>query len=127
MADAKTIDEYIKRFSPEVQKRLKELRDFIKSEVPEATEKISYGMPTFYLNGNLFYFAAFKDHYGFYPASTKMDKLEKELAPYRTGKGTLSFALDKPFPWKIISKVIKFRVSENLKKPTRSKPKAAQR
>jgi uncharacterized protein YdhG (YjbR/CyaY superfamily) len=111
-----TIDEYIGSFEPKIKKTLNEIRDFIKSEVPEATEKISYGMPTFYLNGNLIHFAAFKDHYGFFPNPSGIDAFEKELAPYRSGKGTLRFPIDKPIPWDIIKKIVKFRVKENLNK-----------
>jgi uncharacterized protein YdhG (YjbR/CyaY superfamily) len=112
----KTIDEYIMGFEPEIQKTLNEMRNFIKTEVPEATEKISYGMPTFYLNGNLVHFAAFKDHYGFFPSPSGIDAFEKELLPYRTGKGTLRFPIDKPIPWGIIRKVVQFRARENLNK-----------
>jgi uncharacterized protein YdhG (YjbR/CyaY superfamily) len=112
----KTIDEYISEFEPKTRKTLNELRDFIRAEVPEATEKISYGMPTFYLNGNLVHFAAFKDHYGFFPSPSGIDEFEKELAPYRTGKGTLRFPLNEQIPWDIIKKVIQFRVKENLGK-----------
>jgi uncharacterized protein YdhG (YjbR/CyaY superfamily) len=119
--NAKTIDEYIAGFDPKIQMTLNELRNFIKSEVPEATEKISYGMPTFYLNGNLVHFAAFKDHYGFFPSPSGIDKFEKELAPYRSGKGTLRFPLDKPIPWEIIKKVIQFRIKENVDKIKKTK------
>jgi uncharacterized protein YdhG (YjbR/CyaY superfamily) len=73
-------------------------------------------MPTFYLNGNLVHFAAFKDHYGFFPNPSGIDAFEKELAPYRSGKGTLRFPIDKPIPWDIIQKVIQFRIKENLNK-----------
>jgi uncharacterized protein YdhG (YjbR/CyaY superfamily) len=111
-----TIDEYIITFEPEIQKTLNEIRKFIKTEVPEATEKISYGMPTFYLNGNLVHFAAFKDHYGFFPNPSGIDAFEEELAPYRTGKGTLCFSFDKPLPWDIIRKVVQFRARENSNK-----------
>ena len=112
----------IETFEPEIQKTLNEIRNFIKIEVPEATEKISYGMPTFYLNGNLIHFAAFTDHYSFFPSPSGIDVfLEKELVPYHTGKGTLRFPIDKPIPWDIIQKVIQFRVKENLKK--KKKPK----
>jgi uncharacterized protein YdhG (YjbR/CyaY superfamily) len=121
--NAKTIDEYISVFDPKIQMALNELRNFIKSEVPEATEKISYGMPTFYLNGNLVHFAAFKDHYGFFPGPSGIDEFEKALAPYRSGKGTLRFPLDKPIPWKIIKKVIQFRVKENVDKIKTKKTK----
>jgi len=111
-----TIDEYIETFEPKIQKTLHEIRDFIKNEVPEAVEKISYGMPTFYLNGNLIHFAAFKNHYSIFPSPSGIDNFEKELAPYRTGKGTLSFPFDKPIPWDILQKVIQFRVKENIHK-----------
>jgi uncharacterized protein YdhG (YjbR/CyaY superfamily) len=111
-----TIDKYIKAFEPKIQKTLNEIRSYIKTIVPEATEKISYGMPTFYLNGNLVHFAVFKRHYGFFPGPSVIDAFEKELAPYRTGKGTLQFPLNKPIPWKVIKKVVQFRVKENLNK-----------
>ena len=111
-----TIDEYIELFDPNIQKTLKEIRDFIKKEAPEATEKISYGMPTFYLNGNLVHFAAFKDHYGFFPSPSGIEAFEKEYAPYRSGKGTLRFPFDQPIPWEIIQKVIHFRIKENINK-----------
>ncbi|MDR0474705.1 MAG: DUF1801 domain-containing protein [Treponema sp.] len=119
--NAKNIDEYIVQFPPEIQRGLVELREFIKAEAPDAMEKISYGIPTFYLNGNLVHFAAFKDHYGFFPSPSGIDKFEKELAPYRSGKGTLRFPLDKPLPWKIIKKVIQFRLDENNKKAAQKK------
>jgi uncharacterized protein YdhG (YjbR/CyaY superfamily) len=112
----KTIDEYIETFEPKIKKTLIEIRSFIKNIAPEAAEKISYGMPTFYLNGNLVHFAAFKDHYGFFPSPAGIDAFEKELAPYRSGKGTLQFSFDKPIPWDIIEKVVQFRIKENLAK-----------
>jgi uncharacterized protein YdhG (YjbR/CyaY superfamily) len=108
------IDEYIEAFEPKIQKTLNEIRSYIKAIIPNANEKISYGMPTFYLNGNLVHFAAFKNHYGFFPGSSGIDAFEKELAPYRTGKGTLRFPFNKPIPWKLIKKIVKFRAKENL-------------
>ncbi|MDR2825072.1 MAG: DUF1801 domain-containing protein [Prevotellaceae bacterium] len=114
--EIKTIDEYIMGFEPVIQKTLNELRNFIKTEAPEATEKISYGMPTFYLKGNLVHFAAFKDHYGFFPSPSGINEFAEELAPYRTGKGTLCFPFNKPIPWDILKKVIQYRVEENSKK-----------
>ncbi|MDR0599516.1 MAG: DUF1801 domain-containing protein [Treponema sp.] len=124
----KTIDEYIEAFEPEVQKTLREIRAFIKAEVPEAAEKISYGMPTFYLEGNLVHFAAFKDHYGFFPGPSGIDAFGKELAPYRTGKGTLRFPRGQPFPWELLAKVLRFRKEENTRKAeTRGNHKGAGR
>ena len=113
-----TIDEYIKGFSPDIQKGLQELRDFIRAEVPGVHEKISYGIPAFYLDGSgnfRIYFAAYKDHYGLYPVPAGNRAFEKALAPYRSGKSTLRFALDKPFPWDLLKKVIHFRKEETGK------------
>ncbi len=112
----KTVDEYIEQFSPEIQKGLKELRALIKVEVPEAKEKISYGMPAYHLNGALVYFAAFKNHYGLYPTPSGIKPLENELVPYIYGKSTLRFPMDKPLPWELIRKVIQIKKDENLKK-----------
>jgi uncharacterized protein YdhG (YjbR/CyaY superfamily) len=111
-----SIDKYIENFPPDIQHTLNELRALIKAEVPEATEKISYGMPTFFLFGNLVHFAAFKDHYSLFPAPSGIERFIDELKDYRTGKGTLSFAFDKPIPWELIRKVVKFRKEENLNK-----------
>jgi uncharacterized protein YdhG (YjbR/CyaY superfamily) len=109
----KSIDEYIAEFDAEIQKTLNEFRNFIQAKAPEATEKISYGMPTFYLKGNLVHFAAFKDHYGFFPGASGIDAFEKELLPYRTGRGTLRFPFGKPIPWDIIGRIVQYRVEEN--------------
>ncbi len=113
----KTIDEYIKTFPKDIQTILEKMRQTIKQNAPEAKETISYQMPTFKLNGkNLVHFAAFKEHIGFYPTPSGIDSFEKELASYRTGKGTLQFPLDKPIPFGLVKKVVIFRVKENLKK-----------
>jgi uncharacterized protein YdhG (YjbR/CyaY superfamily) len=111
-----TIDEYIETFEPKIQKTLNEIRNFIKNEVPQASEKISYGMPTFFLDGNLIHFAAFKNHYSFFPSPSGINEFEKEIAPYRSGKGTLRFSMEQPIPYEIIRKVIQYRVAENLNK-----------
>ncbi|MDR0486316.1 MAG: DUF1801 domain-containing protein [Elusimicrobiota bacterium] len=117
----KTIDEYIETFEPKIQKTLKEIRKFIKKEAPQASEKISFGLPSFYLNGNLLHFAAFKNHYGFFPSPSGIYAFEKELIPYRAGKGSLHFPLDQPIPWAIIKKITQFRVKENLDKAQKKK------
>ena len=108
----KNIDDYISGFDPTVQKTLNDLRSLIKSEVPEAAEKISYGLPTFYLDGNLIHFAAFKNHYSIFPAPRETVAFENELAPYRSGKGTLRFTFDEEIPWSLVKKVVRFRVKE---------------
>ncbi len=113
MKTYKSIDEYISGFPKETQLILEKIRKAIREEAPSATEKISYGMPTFYLNGNLVHFAAFKNHIGFFPAPSGIDKFEKELSRYKTGKGTLQFKYDKEIPFDLIGKIVKFRVKEN--------------
>lgn len=111
-----SIDEYIKSCPREVQKSLKELRAVIKAAAPGAEEKISYQMPAFWLNGSLVYFAAFKNHIGFYPTSSGIRAFKKELSIYPGTKGSVQFPLGEPLPFALISKIAKFRVKENLKK-----------
>ena len=110
----KTIDEYIAGFPPDVQEILQKIRQTIRKAAPGAEETISYQMPTFKLKGNLVYFAGFKNHIGFYPVPTGIDKFKKELAAYKQGKGSIQFPLDQPIPYSLISKIVKFRVKENL-------------
>jgi uncharacterized protein YdhG (YjbR/CyaY superfamily) len=112
----KNIDEYIALFPKETQILLKKMRATIKETAPHAEEKISYQMPTFFLKGNLVHFAAFKNHIGFYPVPTGIEKFKKELSAYKTSKGAVQFPLDKPLPLDLIRKVVKFRVAENIKK-----------
>ncbi len=114
-----SIDEYVKDFPPEIQKKLEELRALIKSIAPEAKEKISYQMPAFTLNGNLVYFAAFKKHIGFYPAPSGTEAFKEELKAYKSSKGAVQFPLDKPLPLELIGRIVKYRVEENLKKPVK--------
>jgi uncharacterized protein YdhG (YjbR/CyaY superfamily) len=112
----KNIDEYIALFPKEIQLPLQQMRVTIKAAAPDAVEKISYQMPTFFLNGNLVHFAAFKSHIGFYPVPTGIEKFKKELSAYKTTKGAVQFPLDKPLPLALITKIVKFRVAENLKR-----------
>lgn len=111
-----SVDEYIASFPEDVQKMMKELRETIKVSAPGVQEKISYDMPTFTLNGKLIYFAAFKNHIGIYGASSAVKEFNDELSQYAGEKGSLRFPTDEPLPLKLISKIIKFRVAENLKK-----------
>ena len=110
-----SIDEYISTFPEEIQKILEELRATIKAAAPEAEEKISYQMPTFALKGNLVHFAAWKNHIGFYPSSSGTQAFKHELSIYEGAKGSVKFPIDKPLPLDLISKIVKFRVAENLK------------
>lgn len=119
----KDIDEYTAGFTPETKLILEKIRSIIIKVVPEAEEAISYGIPTFNLNGTyLIYFAAYKKHIGFYPVPTEIDKIDKEFAPYKiSGKGTLKFPLDKPVPFDLIVKLVEFMVKENIKKAGKKK------
>jgi len=110
----KTIDEYINTFPSGVQKILSQLRETIRELAPEAEETINYGIPTFKLNGNLVHFAAFKNHIGFYPTPSAIDAFNKELSPYKHAKGSVQFPLDKPIPFDLIRKIVKYRVEESL-------------
>ncbi len=110
------IDEYIASFPKEIQKLLKQLRATIKKAAPQANEVISYGMPAYKLNGMLLYFGAHKNHIGFYPFSSAIMAFKKELPIYKGAKGTVQFPLDKPLPLRLIKKMVKFRVTENLQK-----------
>ncbi len=109
-----TIDEYIATFPDDIQKKLKEVRAVIKAAAPEASEKISYQMPTFFLFGNLVHFAAFKNHIGFYPAPRGIEEFQKELSVYKGAKGSVQFPLDQLMPLDLISRIVKFRVKDNL-------------
>lgn len=111
-------DEYIATFPPEIQKILEELRATIKAAAPGAEEKISYQMPAFTFHGNLVYFAAHKNHIGFYPGTfvSVLQAFNNEISSYVDGKGTLQFPLNEPLPMDLISKIVKYRVAENLKK-----------
>lgn len=110
------INEYIASFPPQVQKLLEQVRTTIQKAAPQAQEAISYAMPTFKLNGNLVYFAAFKNHIGFYALPSGNEAFQKELSKYKTGKGSIQFPLDEPLPLNLITKIVKFRIEENNKK-----------
>jgi uncharacterized protein YdhG (YjbR/CyaY superfamily) len=124
---SKSIDEYISKFPSEVQEILKVLREVIKRAAPDAEERISYQMPTFVLHGNLVHFAAYRKHVGFYPTPSGIEAFKLELSEYEGGKGSIQFPIDKPLPYELISKIVKFRVAENMRvaeeKPTKKVPK----
>ncbi len=117
MKKPKSVDEYISWFPEEDQKLLEKMRAVIKETAPDAEEVISYGMPGYKLNGQLVWFASFKNHIGFYPrGSSAINAFEKELAGYKTSKGAIQFPKDKPLPIALIKKIVKYRVKENLGK-----------
>jgi uncharacterized protein YdhG (YjbR/CyaY superfamily) len=110
----RTIDEYIKMFPKDVQSILGKIRQTIRKVVPEAVETISYRIPSFKLNGKyLIYFAAWKNHIGFYPIPPGNESFKKELAPYIKGKGTIQFPIKEPIPYDFVRKIVIFRLKEN--------------
>jgi uncharacterized protein YdhG (YjbR/CyaY superfamily) len=111
-----SIDDHISPFPPGVRRKLQKLRSIIREEAPGAREKISYGIPTFDLNGNLVHFAGYANHIGFYPTSSGIAKFRKELAKYKTSIGTVQFPLDGDLPIALIRKIVRFRVEENMSK-----------
>ena len=106
------MDAYISQFPQDVKAILTNIRTLISEEVPEAQEKISYGMPTFYLKGNLIHFAAFKKHIGLYPTPTGISNFQEELSKYKQGKGSVQFPLDQPMPYDLIRRIVRYRVDE---------------
>jgi uncharacterized protein YdhG (YjbR/CyaY superfamily) len=112
------VDQYISRFSAETQKILEEIRTTIKKAAPEAEEIISYGMPGFADRGRyLVYFAAYKKHIGLYPVPRQNEEFMKDFSSYKTsGKGTIQFPIDRPIPFDLITRIVKFRLKENSEK-----------
>ena len=106
--EPKDIDEYIAGFPKDVRAILEKIRATIRKAAPDAYEKISYQIPTFAKNGNIVHFAAFKDHIGVYPAPRETDEFRDELAAYKGGKGTVQFPLDKPIPYELIGRIVKY-------------------
>jgi uncharacterized protein YdhG (YjbR/CyaY superfamily) len=111
-----TIDEYIALFPKEIRKILTGLRKTISTAAPDAVEKISYQMPTYWQNGNLVHFAAYAHHIGLYPAPSGIRAFKKELSDYEGSKGAIRFPIDKPLPLGLISKIVKYRAAENVRK-----------
>lgn len=120
MEPTAAVDAYIKGFPEDIQETLRKIRHTAKKAAPDATEKISYGIPTLHLNGNLIHFAAFKHHIGLYPAPSGIVAFKEELTPYKAAKGSVRFPLDKPIPYTLITKIVKHRVKE-LRGKTKSK------
>lgn len=110
------MDDYISGFPEDKQELLQQIRATIKKAAPQAEEVISYGMPAFKQNGMLVWFAAFKNHIGFYPFPNGIEAFKEELAAYKGTKGSIHFPLDKPLPLDMIARIVTFRLSENMQK-----------
>jgi len=108
------IDEYIAGFPKDVQDILEEIRATVRAAAPEAEEAIKYRMPAFVLHGNLVFFGAYRRHIGFYPVPREAEEFREELSGYKGDKGTAQFPLDKPMPFDLIRRIVKFRVRKNL-------------
>ena len=119
----KTIDTYIANSPKDIQPILEKVRATIRKAAPKAEEIINYGIPTFTLEGNLVHFAGFKNHIGLYPTPSGIEKFKKELSLYKGAKGSVQFPLDKPIPYALIGKIVKFRVKENLERAKSKKSK----
>lgn len=111
---ATTIDEYISSYPIEHQEKMNDLKTLILEIAPQATQCMSWGMPTFKVNGNLVHFAMAKKHLGFYPGSSGVENFEHKLSSYKHSKGAIQFPLDKPLPMELIKEIIEFRLKENL-------------
>lgn len=112
----KTIDEYIARFSDEIAIRLQKVRETIRDVAPDAEEGISYQIPVFKFHGPMVYFAGYKNHIGFYPTSSGIERFKDELSGYITGRGTVRFPLKKEIPYDLIARIAAFRYAENIAK-----------
>lgn len=111
-----TVDEYIAQFSPQTQRTLQQVRALIKKTAPDAEEVISYAMPGYKWNGMLVWFAGYGHHLGFYPMPSALTAFKSELSKYKSSKGAVQFPLDQKIPVALITKIIKYRMEENLMK-----------
>jgi len=110
----KTVDEYIAAFPENVQTILERMRHTVRDAAPQAEETISYQMPAFKLNGILVWFAAFKNHIGFYPTTSAIEAFKEKLSDYEVSKGTVRFPMNEPIPFDLVEEMVRFRVKENL-------------
>ncbi|MFD2033886.1 iron chaperone [Belliella marina] len=117
------IDKYIGQFPKDVQEKLKQIRSLVLNNAPGSEELIAYGMPSYKVNKKpLVYFAAFKNHIGFYATPSGHSEFQEELSKYKQGKGSVQFPLDQDIPFELIERMVKFRVSEN-KNLIKNKPR----
>jgi uncharacterized protein YdhG (YjbR/CyaY superfamily) len=122
------ISAYIRNEPAPVRKVLKQVRALVGKTAPKATEKLAWGMPTFYLEGNLLHFAAFKNHMSLFPGTDAILHFKKQLARYHTSKGTIQFPYADPIPTALVTKIVKYCVKRNLAKAaTRKKKKKKKR
>ena len=111
-----SIEKYIAAFPVKTQEQLNKIRASIRKAAPQATEEIKYGIPTFILHENLVHFGGFKNHIGFYPAPSGIKKFKEALSKYKDAKGSIQFPIEEALPTTLITKIVKYRVKENLEK-----------
>jgi uncharacterized protein YdhG (YjbR/CyaY superfamily) len=119
-----TVNDYISLHPAPIRKGLNLLRKTIRQAAPEAEETISYNMPAYKSEGILVYFAAAKNHFGFYPTASPMQTFKEKLKDFETSKGAIRFPVDKPIPVKLISEIVKWKLKENRFKATIKKGKS---
>jgi Uncharacterized conserved protein len=112
----KTVDQYLSAFPSNTKVLLKKMRETVKEVAPQAEELISYNMPAFRWNGMLVWYAAFKQHIGFYPTPSAIKTFAQELRQYKTSKGAIQFPIDEPIPTNLVKKIVKLRMKQNLEK-----------
>ena len=123
MKKPEDFEQYFAAFPNETQKILQQVRETIQKAAPEATEKISYAMPTFYFHGNLVHFAAYQNHLGFYALPSGNEAFQAAISKYKSGKGSIQFPINEPMPLELIAQIVQFRVQENLLKAEAKKKK----
>lgn len=123
LESVESVDSYIAGFPKETQDLLSQMRDAIKKVAPNASEKISYGIPTFVLHGNLVHYAGYKNHIGFYPGGGGIKQFNEELSGYKSAKGSVQFPLNKPLPLELVGKITAFRIIQNEEKAAKPKKK----
>lgn len=121
MAAPTTIDQYIAAFPESTQALLQQVRETIRKAAPDAEECISYGIPTFKLNGNLVHFAGYKNHIGFYPGADGIAAFAKDISAYKSAKGSVQFPIDKKIPLALIARIVRYRVKQNITKQQKKK------
>jgi uncharacterized protein YdhG (YjbR/CyaY superfamily) len=114
--DITNMDDYIEGFPDNVRQILNRIRNTIREAAPDAGETINYGIPTFTLNGNLVHFAAYTRHIGFYPTPSGIERFKEELSGFDCAKGSVKLPIDKPIPYKLIARIVEFRMKESYSK-----------
>lgn len=120
MAAVSEVKDYLALYPPAIRRLLVKMREVVRKAAPGAEEVISYGLPTYKLNGTLLHFGAFKGHIGLYPGPAAIEEFAGELSPYECSKGAIRFPVDEPLPLTLVSRIVKHRIAQNLAKQKRN-------